>query len=68
MPVARSTEVQLAEFDTAVNADFMQSPDPLSTFGDEEVSLTQQSFADLSHAFAAGTHRGICHRVQPQHH
>ncbi len=47
MPVARSTDVHLSELDLAAIADFMQSPDPLSTCGDEEMPFMHHSFIDL---------------------
>ncbi len=66
MPVARSTDVRLSELDLAAIADFTQSPIPLFPYGDEEISLTQRAFTDVSHAFVTGTRQELCYRHQPR--
>jgi len=43
-----------------VIADFMQSPGPLSSCGEEETSVTQRPLTDLSQAFARAYVTGIC--------
>ncbi len=65
MPVARSRHVHLSKFDLSVTAEFVQSPDPLNTCGDEETSLAQRPFTDLSQASVTGIRQGISQRYHP---